>query len=195
MKLRVGYIKAGTWALGPGNRFVVWTQGCLRRCKGCASPEHQPLDGGYLVDTKELSDQICSCRSIDGITISGGEPFLQAEVLVDLLSRVKEMRPELTVLVFTGNKLEELTDHNSKAFLGKIDLLIDGEYIPELNDGIGLRGSSNQRFHFLTERLVDFRNELEYGERKAETYWTDEERRWLVTIGVPRYHRSLANSK
>lgn len=91
--------------------------------------------------------------------------------------------------------MEELTDHNSKAFLGKIDLLIDGEYIPELNDGIGLRGSSNQRFHFLTERLVDFRNELEYGERKAETYWTDEERRWLVTIGVPRYHRSLANSK
>lgn len=189
MKLRVGYIKAGTRALGPGNRFVIWTQGCLRRCKGCASPEHQSLDGGYLIDIKELSDQICSCRSIDGITISGGEPFLQAHALTDLLNGVSKVRPELTVLVFTGNKLEELTDLDSKAFLGKIDLLIDGEYIQELNDGIGLRGSSNQRFHFLTGRLVDFRNELECGERKTETYWSDNKRNGMVTIGVPRSSR------
>ena len=189
MDLRVGYIKAGTRALGPGNRFVIWTQGCLRRCKGCASPEHQPLDGGYLVDTKELSDQICSCRPIDGITISGGEPFLQAQALTDLLNGVSKVRPELTVIVFTGNKLEELTDHDSKAFLGKIDLMIDGEYIPNLNDGKGLRGSSNQKFHFLTERLIDYRNMLEYGERKTETYWVDERRQKMVTIGVPRSKR------
>ena len=193
MDLRVGYIKAGIRALGPGNRFVIWTQGCLRRCKGCASPEHQPLDGGYLVDTKELSNQICSCLSIDGITISGGEPFLQAEVLLDLLSRVKDVRPELTVIVFTGNKLEELTDLNSKVFLGKIDLLIDGEYIPELNDGIGLRGSNNQRFRFLTDRLASYRNELESGDRMTETYWADEKRQRMVTIGVPRLHRCLSN--
>jgi len=193
MDLRVGYIKAGIRALGPGNRFVIWTQGCLRRCKGCASPEHQPLDGGYLVDTKELSNQICSCLSIDGITISGGEPFLQAEVLIDLLSRVKDVRPELTVIVFTGNKLEELTDLNSKVFLGKIDLLIDGEYIPELNDGIGLRGSNNQRFRFLTDRLASYRNELESGDRMTETYWADEKRQRMVTIGVPRLHRCLSN--
>lgn len=195
MKLRVGYIKAGTRALGPGNRFVIWTQGCLRRCKGCASSEHQSLEGGYLIDTKELSNQICSCRSIDGITISGGEPFLQAQALTDLLNEVSKVRPELTVLVFTGNKLEELTDLDSKAFLGKIDLLIDGEYIQDFNDGIGLRGSNNQRFHFFTERLFDFRNEFEYGERKSETYWTDEKRQKMVTIGVPRHHRSLSNNK
>lgn len=193
MDLRVGYIKAGIRALGPGNRFVIWTQGCLRRCKGCASPEHQPLDGGYLVDTKELSNQICSCLSIDGITISGGEPFLQAEVLIDLLSRVKDVRPELTVIVFTGNKLEELTDLDSKVFLGKIDLLIDGEYIPEFNDGIGLRGSNNQRFRFLTDRLASYRNELESGDRMTETYWADEKRQRMVTIGVPRLHRCLSN--
>lgn len=189
MKLRVGYIKAGTMALGPGNRFVIWTQGCLRRCKGCASPEHQSLDGGYLIDTKELSNQICSCRQIDGITISGGEPFLQAHALTDLLNGVSEVRPELTVLVFTGNKLEELTDLDSKAFLEKIDLLIDGEYIPDLNDGKGLRGSSNQKFHFLTERLIDYQNMLECGERKTETYWVDERRKKMVTIGVPRSKR------
>lgn len=194
MKLRVGYIKAGTRALGPGNRFVIWTQGCLRKCKGCASPEHQPLDGGYLVDTKELSDQICSCCSIDGITISGGEPFLQAQALTNLLNGVSKVRPELTVLVFTGNKLEELTDLDSKAFLGKIDLLIDGEYIPELNDGKGLRGSCNQRFHFLTERLANYRYEFENGERKAEIYWTDKKRQRMVKIGVPSPYKSFSSS-
>lgn len=176
-------------ALGPGNRYAIWTQGCLRRCKGCASPEHQPLDGGYLVDTNDLADQICACRSINGITISGGEPFLQSKVLVVLLEKVIEMRPELTVIVFTGNKLEELTDPDSKAFLDKIDLLIDGEYIPELNDGKGLRGSCNQRFLFLTERLANHRHEFENVERKTEIYWSDDKRNRMVTIGVPRSNR------
>lgn len=193
MRLRVGYIKAGTRALGPGDRFAIWTQGCLRRCKGCISPEHQPLDGGYLVDTNDLADHICACNSIDGITISGGEPFLQAKALAELLEKVIEMRPELTVIVFTGNKLEELTDTDSKTFLGEIDLLIDGEYIVELNDGIGLRGSSNQRFHFLTERLAGYRNELESDDRLTETHWADEKRQRMVTIGVPRLHRCLSN--
>lgn len=193
MNLRVGYIKNGTKALGPGWRFVIWTQGCLRRCKDCISPEHQPLDGGYLVDTRDLADQICASHSIDGITISGGEPFLQVEALTDLLDKVKEVRPELTVLVFTGNQLEELTDADSKVLLSRIDLLIDGEYISELNDGKGLRGSSNQRLHFLTVRLADCRDELESGKRKNEVYWMDEKRQQMVTIGVPRLHRSISN--
>lgn len=182
MKLRVGYIKEGTRALGPGWRFVIWTQGCLRRCKDCISPEHQPLDGGYLVDTTDLADQICACRSIDGITISGGEPFLQAEALTDLLDKVNKVRQELTVLVFTGNQLEELTDSDSKALLGSIDLLIDGEYVPELNDGMGLRGSSNQRFHFLTQNLLRFKEEIEMGKRRREVYVENDNE--LITIGI-----------
>lgn len=191
MDIRVGYIKDATMALGPGCRFVIWTQGCLRRCKDCASPEHQPLDGGYLIDTKELADWICSCRSIDGITISGGEPFLQANALYELTEMLKLTRPELNVIVFTGNLLKDLTDEDSKAFLRNIDLLIDGEYISELNDGVGLRGSSNQRFHYLTERLVSYQNELEGGIRNTEVYWTDETRKRMVTIGVPKFKHSI----
>ena len=189
MKLKVGYIKEGIKVLGPGNRFVIWTQGCSRKCIGCASPEFQPLDGGYWVDTNDLASQICSCRLIDGITISGGEPFLQAEALCELLNKVNTIRPELTIIVFTGNKLEELTDMNSKAFLGYIDVLIDGEYLPQLNDGRGLRGSSNQRFQFLTERLSNSRDEFENCERKTEVYWADKKKQRMVTIGVPRPNR------
>jgi len=185
MKLKVGYIKEGIKTLGPGNRFVIWTQGCSRKCVGCASPEFQPLDGGYLVDTNDLASQICSSRLIDGITISGGEPFLQVEALCEFVNRVNTIRPELTIIVFTGNKLEELTDMNSKAFLGYIDVLIDGEYLPQLNDGRGLRGSNNQRFHFLTERLADWQDKFENCKRKTEIYWADKERKKMVTIGVP----------
>ena len=182
MKLRIGYIKENTMALGPGRRFAIWTQGCLRRCKGCASPEHQSLGGGYLVETKDLADRICSCPSIDGITISGGEPFLQAKPIVELLNMVNTIRPELTILVFTGNKIEELTDHNSKELLDKIDLLVDGEYIAELNDGKGLRGSTNQRFHFLTQRLRRFQDEVMNGKRRREVYVESE--RDMITIGI-----------
>ena len=72
---------------------------------------------------------------------------------------------------------------------GYIDVLIDGEYLPQLNDGRGLRGSNNQRFQFLTERLFNFRDEFENCERKTEVYWTDQDRRKMVTIGVPRSNR------
>lgn len=184
-------MEQGLWE--PGWRFVIWTQGCLRKCKDCISPEHQPLDGGYLIDTDELAKQICSDSHIDGITISGGEPFLQAEALANLLNKVNKVRPNLTVLVFTGNKLEELTDADSLVLLSKIDLLIDGEYIPELNDGKGLRGSSNQRFHYLTQRLVAFNDEFERGERKTEVHWANETKQGMVIIGIPRSKRKPSN--
>ena len=182
MKLRVGYIKEGTRVLGPGWRFVIWTQGCLRRCKECISPEHQPLDGGCMVDTEELAKRICSNSHIEGVTISGGEPFLQAKALSELTEMVKTLRPELNVIVFTGNRLEDLTDEDSKAFLKNIDLLIDGEYVPELNDGMGLRGSSNQRFHFLTQNLLRFKEEIEMGKRRREVYVENDNE--LITIGI-----------
>lgn len=182
MKIRIGYIKAGTMALGPGRRFVIWVQGCLRRCVDCISPEHQSLDGGYLIDVNELAAQINACRTIDGITISGGEPFLQAKALYLLTDMLKKTRPELNVLVFTGNQIDDLTDEDSKAFIANIDLLVDGEYISELNDSIGLRGSSNQRFHYLSDRLRPYKNELEYGQRRREVYAEND--RDLITIGI-----------
>lgn len=190
MELRVGYIKERTMALGPGVRFVIWTQGCSRRCKGCISSEFQPIDAGYLIDVDVLASKICSAKNIDGITISGGEPFLQAKALCELTRILKDQRPDLNIIVFTGNQIEKLTDNNSLYFLKNIDLLIDGEYIAELNNNKGLRGSSNQRFHFISERLVNFKDELINGERKTETHWADKHKQKLVIIGVPRLHKT-----
>jgi anaerobic ribonucleoside-triphosphate reductase activating protein len=65
-----------------------------------------------------------------------------------------------------------------------LDLLIDGEYIDSLNDGVGLRGSSNQRFLFLTDRLEPYREQLERGSRTFEMSITDE---GIFTIGIPKH--------
>ena len=187
MELRVGYINSGTRALGPGMRFVIWTQGCKRNCAGCVSPDFRPLTDGYTIDTNNLVNQICNCIHIDGITISGGEPFLQSEALLELLTNISSKRPELDVIVFTGNVLEELCDKNSVALLNHIDLLVDGEYKSDLYCNVGLRGSSNQRFHYLTPRLKSFADEIENGTRRQECHWVDEERKAMEKIGIPTH--------
>lgn len=184
MRLRVGYIINETRALGPGLRFAIWTQGCRRRCYRCISPELQSLEKGDLIDIVALSDNICSTDDISGITISGGEPLLQAKALKELLSLVLCRRPELNVILFTGYKLQDIKDAGEFGILDYIDLLIDGEYIDELNSsGIGLRGSSNQKFHFLTERLLPNIGEITTGSCIREMHMIGDYE--MLTIGIP----------
>ena len=182
MKLEYGLIWPATKVLGPGNRFVIWTQGCPRRCFKCASPELQVAGLGKTEDVTVLADMIIGKKDIDGITISGGEPMVQAEAISQLLSIVRQERPELNVILFTGYRLEELHTENRKALLQYLDVLIDGEYIDGLNDNIGLRGSSNQQVHYLTDRLATFREQLEGGRRRREIHVLGENE--LLTIGI-----------
>lgn len=175
-----------TAALGPGQRYVVWTQGCLRRCYGCASPEFQDVHAGELVSVAVLADNICSEEGIDGLTISGGEPMLQKEALCRLLTRVRERRPELTVIMFTGYLKEDFKSDASRKILGMIDLLVDGEYFYEQNDNKGLRGSSNQRLHFLTDRLEPYREMLENSPRKYDMQLSGENELWTIGIAPSR---------
>jgi anaerobic ribonucleoside-triphosphate reductase activating protein len=142
--------------LGPGNRYVIWVQGCKRRCEGCIAPEAQPLDGGYECKVEELAETVLKQKDIDGLTISGGEPFLQCKELADMLDIV-EAKEDLGVIVYTGNIYEDLLEDAKKdkeiaRFLSHIDLLIDGSYIKALDDNKSLRGSSNQRVIPLTKR-------------------------------------------
>lgn len=90
----------------------------------------------------------------DGLTISGGEPFLQAEMLSELLRLLKKgMNCDVGVIVYTGYTLEELQRMPfAQGLLEQTDLLIDGPYVQELDDGLSLRGSSNQRVIPLTDR-------------------------------------------
>ena len=160
--------RRGTRALGPGLRYALWTQGCPFACPGCVTPEGRPVEPAQVVEVEALAADIVANGLISGVTISGGEPFLQARSLDCLLKLVKERRPELDVIVFTGFLRENLRSEEALSVLARTDLLVDGPYVAELNDGKGLRGSSNQRLHFLTDRLVRHREELLSGKRQVE---------------------------
>lgn len=135
-KIRIYDIcRGGSRALGPGLRYIIWTQGCLFHCANCLSPQSRPLDQGYLMEVDSIADDIISNQKIEGITISGGEPMIQAESLCQLLDKVRDKRPELTIISFTGFRKENLTAPAQIQLLNTIDLLIDGEYVDELNDG------------------------------------------------------------
>ena len=154
--LRISWYLPHTQCLGPGERSVLWVQGCDRRCEGCIAEGLQDRSGGSMIAVPELAEQITETQGIEGLTISGGEPFLQAQPLADLLAIVKENRPELGVIVYTGFLYEDLLEETEALpLLSRTDLLIDGPYQIALDDGKGMRGSSNQRLLFLTDRYKD----------------------------------------
>jgi anaerobic ribonucleoside-triphosphate reductase activating protein len=151
----------------------------MRKCPGCISEDSQPLDGGYVVDTSDLADDIINTSGIEGITISGGEPFLQETALVDLISRVKSKR-DIGVILYTGNTFSEI---ESCELTNVCDLIVDGIYIDKLNDDLSLRGSSNQKVCIVTDRYREEAKE-HYGAvgRKIELHLSREKKR---LVGIP----------
>lgn len=144
------------------------------------------MEGGELISVDSLAERICATEGIDGLTFSGGEPMLQKEALYELISRIKTRRPELTIIVFTGFLKEDFHSEASQKILDSIDLLVDGEYYYEQNDDKGLRGSANQRLHFLTDRLEGYRGQLEEGERVYDMQAVGENELWTIGIAPSR---------
>ena len=79
---------------GPGIRFVIFLQGCNLRCGYCHNPETWNENDGYEVTTDDLIDKIIRYKSYfkdnGGVTISGGEPLLQAKFVSDLFKKCHE---------------------------------------------------------------------------------------------------------
>ena len=199
MNLRVFNIIKNTKVEGPGNRYCIWVQGCLRHCKGCQAVHTWAHDKGDLYEVEDIIGDILNVAFkyltpplsskgeganniipspltplpqlaretyIEGVTFLGGEPFEQAEALGIIAEQVKEKG--LSVVCFTGGKLEELRENPvNQKLLDNTDLLIDGEFIEELTDySRPWCGSSNQRYHFLTDRyneeiFTKYKNKVE----------------------------------
>lgn len=141
-------------ANGPGERSVVWVQGCTRRCVGCFNPDAQVSAIGELITISHLLNRILVTKGIDGVTFSGGEPFAQARQLAELARELQ--KHELTVVCYTGYTLEQLQDENREdweALLSSVDLLIDGPFIQSKQCHRPYRGSANQRLHFLSGKI------------------------------------------
>ncbi len=138
---------------GPGDRFVIWTQGCRKMCKNCYNPETWSHYKNNLIPIDEIFESIKN-SSATGVTISGGDPFEQPEELFYLLTKIKQLDLSDGVIVFTGYTIDEIRVREELVkSLDYIDVLIDGLYIEEKRISSGLAGSSNQQFHFLTDKI------------------------------------------
>ena len=166
MKLRIFNILKNTKVEGPGVRYCIWTQGCSRHCRGCQAVHTWAYDGGKLFEVDEIISDILRQRGIEGITFLGGEPFEQAKACGLIAREVK--KSGLSVLCFTGGLLEELRlEEKNRLLLENTDLLIDGAFEQEkLDYSRPWCGSSNQRYHFLTDRyneeiFTKYKNKVE----------------------------------
>ena len=83
-KLRVAGLIEESIVDGPGIRFVIFMQGCPHNCYGCHNPDTHDPNGGYDMSIDEIVTKISNNPLIDGVTISGGEPFWQADKLIKL---------------------------------------------------------------------------------------------------------------
>ncbi len=151
MKLNVHAIEARSYVNGPGARFVIWVQGCTLACPGCWNPQSWDMGIRSALEVDAIIDQIEEHHAtLDGVTFSGGEPFLQPLPLVSIARRVQEMG--LNVFIFTGFELSELTSPDQQSLLGLADWVVTGRYRSgERIFGHSLRSSSNQKIHCLTE--------------------------------------------
>lgn len=168
--------------LGPGDRIGIWVAGCQRNCEGCISPDFQSESSGRNVEVSKLIGLIKEyLQNEKGVTISGGEPFLQPEGLKQLIKEISEYTND--IIIFTGFLYEELVEKNNddiNEILSMVGMIVDGPYIDELNDGTGMRGSSNQRFIILNH--PEYYSHPETWKRgiQGAVYGNK-----IITIGIP----------
>ncbi|WP_159790297.1 4Fe-4S single cluster domain-containing protein [Sodalinema gerasimenkoae] len=183
-RLNLAELCPSSRSLGPGNRFILWVQGCCFNCPGCISPDWIPQTQGTLIEAKQLAEIILSRPNLDGVTVSGGEPMLQAIALSELFSFLRQKR-DLSLISYSGFTLAQLQEKNNPEInkvLNYLDVLIDGLYIDDLNDNRGWRGSSNQTIHLLSDRHRREQEQFEQGNREVEIHLRPQT---ALMVGVP----------
>jgi anaerobic ribonucleoside-triphosphate reductase activating protein len=157
-------------ANGPGERAVVWFQGCNLKCPGCWNAETHRFDPKKDTSLFDLADWILE-QGVEGVTFSGGEPFQQALSLELLLTILRDEKPALSIGSFTGYTLKELREGKfswwhpalsqmlpgdaklSTSILKQMDFIIAGRYNQDQRcEDKPLCGSRNQIVHFLSDR-------------------------------------------
>ena len=134
---------------GPGFRFTVFTQGCPHNCEGCHNPDTHDPDGGREMTVKQVIDAMLSNPMTDGLTLSGGDPFVQAADCAEIAKAAHANG--LNVWTYTGWTYEKLLslseqDEGIKALLNETDVLVDGPFIlSQKSYDVPWRGSKNQR--------------------------------------------------
>lgn len=158
--LRLNEIVPLTYANGPGARACIWVQGCSLACPGCFNPQTHDFSLGSIRSVQSIVDELTAISEIEGVTISGGEPFQQAESLLALLKLLR-LESELSTIIFSGfekGELERMAGFDE--IKEHVDAIIAGRYLQQKRLASGLLGSTNQEILLYSDRysLDDFRN-------------------------------------
>ena len=135
--MRIAGILPRSFVNGEGIRYVVFLQGCPHHCSGCHNPDTWDFNGGKEVSIHDIVEDFKRRKFIDGITLSGGEPFAQQDACVELLKQL----PGVNVWIYTGYEYEDIQDTELARMA---DVLVVGRFVESLKCN-GLFGSSNQR--------------------------------------------------
>ena len=157
--VRIGGTAPESIVDGPGWRYAVFFQGCLLRCPGCHNPQTHDPDGGRVVPIAELTGEMGRNPLLQGVTLSGGEPFLQPNAAAEIAKAARRM--SLDVWCYTGMTWEAVSAPDAppewRELLGHIDVLADGPFLLEQRTlELMWRGSANQR-------LIDVAKSLRSG--------------------------------
>lgn len=147
MKARIYGLVQNSYVDGPGIRMAIFFQGCYMHCPGCHNQGSWEPNAGVEMDTEEIKRRMAIDPLLKGITLSGGEPFLQPEAAYDLAKYAHSLG--LTVWCYTGYRMNDILkkgDDDQLKLLREVDVLVDGRY-EERKRSLDLkwRGSSNQR--------------------------------------------------
>jgi len=136
---------------GNGVRYVLWLQGCDLGCSGCWNKETWSFEKNTLKSSDEVFQDILK-NKIDGVTFTGGEPFLQAKELSELANLIKS-NTDLDIQIFTGFEKSELVSESQKQLLSFTDILVAGRFDNK-------KKNNNQKIYYLNSNIQkwDFNN-------------------------------------
>lgn len=156
MKIRIADIVQDSIVDGTGMRLAIFVQGCPHHCNGCHNPGTHDFTGGEEMDVEQIIAMMDSNPMLDGITLSGGEPFCQCAACLEIAKAAHERG--LNVWAYSGWMFYDLAlDAGRRTLLEEVDVLVDGRYIKDLRTlELPFRGSSNQR-------LVNVKRSLKEG--------------------------------
>lgn len=154
MNMRIAGIVNDSIVDGPGLRLAIFAQGCPHHCPGCHNPESHDFAGGSNMDTEKIIARMDANPLLDGITLTGGEPFEQPEAC-RILADAAHARG-LNVWAYSGYTFEQLCAVPEKRrLLEACDVLVDGPFLlAERSLDLRFRGSKNQRVLKVAELLA-----------------------------------------
>ena len=157
MRISLSGVTGDSIVDGPGLRLPIFTQGCLHHCPGCHNPQTHDPEGGSWADTEDILAAAAENPLLDGITLSGGDPFLQPVPCLALAEGAHKIG--LNVWTYTGYTWEALWEENAPekiALLKETDVLVDGPFLlAERSLELRFCGSRNQRLIDVKKSLAE----------------------------------------